>query len=89
MMGDAQGREEIANVVGNLAFDVGKSQPQVGAIVGNYVGGFIVQAVNINYGTYWVFGIILALFGFILVARGDRKPRDPSEREPLLKEPLK
>ncbi len=62
--------------------------PTIGAIMGNYVKDLIISQLTPNYGSYWVFGILLVLGGFILVARGDRKPRDPMERAPLLEEPL-
>ena len=41
-----------------------------------------------NYGSLWVFGVILALLGLVLVYKGDRKPRPAEEALPLLTEPL-
>ena len=88
LIGNAQGVETLGNDVGNIILVIGINMSTVGAVMGNYVKDLVVQQLTPDYGSYWVFGIILALGGFILVARGDRKPRDPSERAPLLQEPL-
>ncbi len=88
LIGDAQGVETVSNAVGNIILNLGISMPTVGAIMGAYVMDLVEQTLTPNYGSYWVFGILLAFFGFILVARGDRKPRDPMEKAPLLTEPL-
>lgn len=87
-MGYAQGVMVIAYAIGNIVFQTGVQMPDAGPIVGNYLGGVLIQEINANYGSYWTFGIILALLGLILIARGEPKPRDPSERIPLLQEPL-
>jgi uncharacterized membrane protein YfcA len=87
-VGGAQGVETVSNAVGKIAFDLGVSMNTVGAIMGAYVGQLIEQQLTPNYGTDWVFGILVILAGFILIARGDRKPRNPRDKEPLLTEPL-
>jgi hypothetical protein len=88
LIGYAQGLDTIANAVGGIFFNLAIKTPEVGPIIGNYVGGFIEQQVRANYGTYWEVGIILATLGFILIARGDRKPRSPLERVPLVAPPV-
>lgn len=87
-MGSAQGVVTIANGVGDIALRVGDSMPLVGGVMGAYVGELITQQMTPNYGTYWIFGILLAIAGLMLIGRGDRKPRDPRDKEPLLSEPL-
>jgi hypothetical protein len=88
MMGWAQGIETVSNAVGNIIFNVGVNIPGVGVAIGDYVDGLVEQQLTPNYGTYWVFGILLAAGGLILIGRGDRKPRDPAEYAPLLTVPL-
>ena len=78
----------VANGVANIILTIGINMSTVGAIMGNYMKDLVVQTLTPDYGSYWVFGILLSLGGFILIARGDRKPRDPMERAPLLQEPL-
>jgi hypothetical protein len=43
------------------------------------VTSYIQQNVNPALASYWEFGILLAFAGFILVARGDRKPKRAQE----------
>ena len=88
MIGYAQGFDTVAKAVGGIFFNLSIKTPEVGPIIGNYVGGFIEQQVRANYGTYWEIGIILATLGFILIARGDRKPRSPLEKAPLVEPTL-
>jgi hypothetical protein len=88
LVGNAQGVITIANGVGSIILSLGIKMTTIGAIMGNYVKDLVTFQLTPDYGSYWVFGILLALGGFILVARGDRKPRDPIERAPLLQEPL-
>ncbi len=87
-MGGAQGLVTISNGVGDIILNLGIKMPTVGAIMGAYVRDLVQSQLTLNYGTEWVFGILLAFGGFILVARGDRKPRNPRDKEPLLSEPL-
>jgi len=88
LLGSARGADTIANAVGGIFFNLAVKTPEVGPIIGNYVGGFIEQQVRANYGTYWEVGIILATLGFILIGRGDRRPRSPLERAPLVEPAL-
>ena len=87
MMGYAQGIETVSNAVGNIIFNVGVNTPGVGVAIGDYVDGLVELLLTPNNGTYWVFGVLLAFFGLVLIGRGDRKPRDPLESVPLLSEP--
>ena len=87
-MGGAQGIETVSNAVSKICLDVGIQMTFVGAIMGAYVGDLISQELTVNYGSYWVFGILLAIGGFVLIGRGDRKPKNPKDSEPLLTEPL-
>jgi hypothetical protein len=86
MMGYGQGIQTVVDAVKNITFDVAKTMPNVGSYVAYYVGGYLQQNGNPAYASYWEFGIILAIGGFILLARGDPKPN--TEKEPLLTQPL-
>lgn len=89
LIGSAQGAITVSNNVGNTIFAVAVSMPTtVGTMIGRYIEDLIVEQLAPNYGSFWVFGVILACGGFILVYRGDRKPRPPEEALPLLTEPL-
>ena len=87
-MGSAQGIITISNHVGNTIYLVSVNTPGVGSLVGKYIELVITGQLDPNYGSFWVFGVILATLGLILVYRGDRKPRPPEEALPLLTEPL-
>jgi len=87
-MGSAQGAITITNAVGNIILSVSIATPGVGAIVGEYIEEIVTSQFAPDYGSFWVFGVLLACFGLILVFRGDRKPRPPEESLPLLTEPL-
>ena len=86
MIGYVQGIQSIVDVVKNIIFDVARTMPNVGSYVAYYVGGYLQENANPAFGSYWEFGILLAIFGFILIARGDRKPNN--QEEPLLLQPL-
>ncbi len=88
-MGSAQGAITISNAVGNLIYGVAVNTPGVGGMVGQYIELIVTPNLAPNYGTYWVFGVLLACGGLMLVYRGDRKPRPPEEALPLLTEPLR
>jgi hypothetical protein len=87
-MGSAQGMITISNAVGNTIYLVSANTPGVGGMVGAYVADIITAQLAPNYGSFWVFGVILACGGLVLAYRGDRKPRPPEEALPLLTEPL-
>lgn len=87
--GSAQGAITISNAVGNLIYGVAVNTPGVGGMVGQYIELIVTPNLAPNYGTYWVFGVLLACGGLMLVYRGDRKPRPPEEALPLLTEPLR
>jgi hypothetical protein len=88
-MGTAQGEITVSNTVGNLIYGVAVNTPGVGPMVGQYIELIVTPNFSPNYGTYWVFGVLLACGGLMLVYRGDRKPRPPEEALPLLTEPLR
>jgi hypothetical protein len=88
LMGSAQGAITVSNNVGNIVYTVAVNTPGVGSLVGEYLELIITGNFAPNYGTFWVFGVILACLGLTLVYRGDRKPRPPEEALPLLTEPL-
>lgn len=75
MIGYVQGLQSIVDAVSNIILQVAYITPNVGAAIGSAVAGFMEQLINPDYGSYWAFGVILAVGGFILVARGDPKPR--------------
>ena len=87
-MGSAQGAFTISNYAGNAVFNIAGTFPAVGVITGNYLRDLLTQELATNYGAFWVFGVLLAIGGLILIGRGDRKPRPASESLPLLTEPL-
>jgi hypothetical protein len=86
MAGTAQGILTISNATGNIVFNVSQTTPAVGSLVGNYMAGLIEQQLTPNYGSYWAFATIFVILGLVLIARGDKKPRDPREAEPLFPE---
>ena len=88
LMGSAQGLITISNYAGNTIFNLSKTTPAVGVITGNFLENLVEQQLTPNYGTFWVFGVLLAIGGLAFIGRGDRKPRPASESIPLLTEPL-
>ena len=88
LIGTAQGMITISNTVGDAIYSLSLVTPGVGAMIGAYIQDVVTAQLSANYGTYWVFGVLLACFGLMLVYRGDRKPRPPEEALPLLTEPL-
>jgi hypothetical protein len=87
-MGYAQGVQDVYNGVSNIIITVASHTPQAGYVIGTAIAGLVESKVDINYGSYWVFGIILAIFGLIAIGVGDRKERSLEERAPLLPEPI-
>ena len=85
LIGYVQGIQSVVDAVINITQEVVKNTPNLNSPVAYVVAGFVQQYANPTYGSYWEFGILLAVGGFILVARGDRKPRNPEEAEPLLR----
>jgi hypothetical protein len=75
MIGYVQGLQSIADAVVNIVHEVITKTPSSSAYVGNYISGYVQQAINPAQGSYWEFGILLAIGGFILIARGDRRPK--------------
>jgi hypothetical protein len=88
LIGTAQGMITISNTVGDYIYSLSLTTPGVGGMIGAYIQDVVTSTLSANYGTYWVFGVLLSCFGFMLVYRGDKKPRPPEEALPLLTEPL-
>jgi len=81
MIGYAQGLISINEPIGNIIVGITSANPQVGSLVGAYVAGFVQQSLDPDYGSFWIFGILLIIGGFLLITI-TRKKR-PSEG-PLL-----
>jgi hypothetical protein len=81
MIGYVQGLQSIVDAVVNIVHVVISTTPSSSAYIGNYISGYVQQAINPAQGAYWEFGIILAVGGFILIARGDRKPKGSEPQE--------
>lgn len=82
----------MVNAVSNLAQTILPTVPNTPGVEAGtiaYVFALYAQAdLNPNLGAFWEFGVLLAIISFILIARGDRKPRNPEENAPLLTQPL-
>ncbi len=87
MIGWVQGIQSIVDTINSSISAVASSIPNLDSELQGYLQSQIQQNVNPVLGTYWAFGIILAIAGFILVARGDRKPQSDGEEAPLLSQP--
>jgi hypothetical protein len=88
MIGYAQGVQTIVDNVNNIIARTALTLPNVGRTLTDLVAAYLQHQVNPTYGSYWEFGALFAIGGFILVARGDRKPRTTQEAEPLPSQPL-
>jgi hypothetical protein len=89
LMGYAQGVQDVYNGVSNIIITVATDTPDAGYVIGSAIAALVQDKVDINYGSYWVFGIILAIFGLIAIGVGDRRQRPLEERAPLLQEPIR
>jgi hypothetical protein len=87
MIGYVQGLQSIVEAVANIIFEVAATIPNLGVIVASAVAGYVAHIVNPIYGSYWEFGILLAIGGFILIARGDRD-RNSDQEKSLEEQPL-
>jgi hypothetical protein len=88
MIGYVQGIQSIVDAVVNIVRVAG-STLGVSSFAAT-TAFYIKVAANPDFGSYWIFGILLAFGGFVLVARGDRKAKDTTgdQREgPLLTQP--
>jgi len=76
MVGYVQGIQSIVDAAVNIVHTTG-STLHVSSFAAT--AAFYIQvAANPDFGSYWIFGILLAFGGFVLVAREDRRPRDTS-----------
>ena len=75
MIGYVQGLQSVVDAVRNMTYSVIGSINFGSGGVANLVSGYVQQHVNPSYGSFWEFGILLAFFGFVLIGRGDRKPK--------------
>jgi hypothetical protein len=91
MIGYVQGLQSIVDAVSNIAIQVGPTLPNsspfeaafIAAVFSQYAEGDL----NPAYASFWAFGILLTVGGFILIARGGRKPK-AVKPEPLLLPPM-
>ncbi len=89
-IGYAQGMVTIINIVDGFVYQVAASLNLSQAMVADTVVEYVNQTSNKAYGSYWAFGVLLVIFGFILIARGDHKkvkrltPIQPLSSEPPL-----
>jgi len=85
MIGYVQGMQTIDDNVVNIVYLSAVNIPTMGTLVGNYYAGLVQGLLNPDYGSYWVFGILLITAGFLLVVLSDRKrKRDPEAEASLL-----
>jgi hypothetical protein len=88
MIGYTQGAQTIDNNVVNIVYLSAANNPNMGTLVGNYYAGLVQALLNQDYGSFWVFGVLLIIAGFLLIILGDRKhERNPEAEAPLLLPP--
>ena len=83
MIGWVQGIQSIVNTINNTISAIAGSIPNFDSQLQTYVQSQIQNNVNPTLGSYWAFGIILAFLGFVLVARGDPKPKHQVDMLPI------
>jgi hypothetical protein len=79
LVGFAQGRQSIVDAVINIIYQTGRDLPNVGLPIAGLFAVYVQQEANPAFASYWEFGVLLAIGGFILVVRGDRKPKSAQE----------
>jgi uncharacterized membrane protein YfcA len=82
LIGYAQGLISLNEPIGNIIVGIAAGNPALGTLVGSYVAGFVAQKLDPDYGSYWVFGVLLIVFGFLLVSISRKPP--PIPEPPLL-----
>ncbi len=82
MIGWVQGIQSIVDTIDSSITALAGSIPNLDLEMQTFLKTELQQNVNPSLGTYWALGVLLIFFGFVLVARGDRKPSKPPE--PLL-----
>jgi hypothetical protein len=75
MIGYVQGLQTIVDAVNAIVYNTGINMPNAGISVTQLVQAYVQNQVNPSFGSYWELGVLFAFVGFVLVARGDRKPR--------------
>jgi hypothetical protein len=90
LIGYVEGIQSIIVEANRIVLATGATlnMPLFDVVVGAFVTQFVQGHGNQNYGSFWAFGIILAFLGFVLVAKGDRKPPTAEDLAPLLQRPL-
>jgi hypothetical protein len=77
IIGWAQGVSSLIDAITNVAsVRVGSTpnlDPYTVQLITSYIFQGMVQRYNANYGSYWAFGIMLAIASLILIGRGPRK----------------
>ena len=89
LIGNAQGMITISNAVGNFIYSLSMVTPGVGSMIGAYIQDVVTATLSANYGTYWVFGVLLACFGLMLVYWGTRSPGRRKRRSRCSQSPSK
>jgi hypothetical protein len=73
----------MVTIVNNYVYQVAYILHLRSAMVSYTVAAYVEQTSNPAYGSYWAFGVIMVIVGFILIARGDRKRSIPRPK-PIL-----
>jgi hypothetical protein len=89
MIGWAQGVSSLIDAISNVASTrIGSTpglDPYTVQLMSAYVFQGMAQRFNANYGSYWAFGVVLAIGSLVLIGRGDHKAQagDPEREGPL------
>ena len=84
LIGYAQGIQSLVTYAQNVIYQTYPTMPDVPGIVADTLAGDIQQTANPAYGSYWIFGIILAFLGFVLLARANRRPAIVQDQAPII-----
>jgi len=81
MIGYVQGLRSVVDAVGNIVYGVARSMGLYAGVT-DTITGFVQLRINPNYASFWEFGVLIAIGGFILVVRGDRKRNTEENQAP-------
>ena len=68
MVGWVQGLQSIPDYLARVVYASQGNNP-----VSQVITAYFYAVINPNYGSFWEFGIVMAIVGFLFVARGDKK----------------